>query len=112
MESYNIKFIAHLTENHQLKAADELISKLQIELGQANSYIEELEETNAQLNKTINRQNERLINQEKQMNKSQSQIVDERILKKNIKIKELEAEIESLKNVRDQLISALNKVRG
>lgn len=39
-----IKYKAHLTENHQLKAADELIKKLRLELGAANAYIAELEE--------------------------------------------------------------------
>lgn len=39
-----IKYKTHLTENHQLKAADELIKKLRLELGAANAYIAELEE--------------------------------------------------------------------
>lgn len=44
METTNIKFRCHLTENHQLQAADALIKKLKLELGAANAYIQELEE--------------------------------------------------------------------
>lgn len=40
----NITFTAHLTDNHQLKAADAMISKLRFELGQERSYTEELQE--------------------------------------------------------------------
>lgn len=41
-----IKFTAHLTEGHQLKAADQLISKLRQQLAANEAYIEELEEEN------------------------------------------------------------------
>lgn len=44
MEAINIKYQAHLTENHQLKAADELIAKLKYQLGQERSFNDELEE--------------------------------------------------------------------
>lgn len=42
MNTINITCKAHLTENHQLKAADALISKLRIQLGEERSYTEEL----------------------------------------------------------------------
>lgn len=45
METINITCHAHLTENHQLKAADALIAKLKYQIGQDRSYIEELEDT-------------------------------------------------------------------
>lgn len=38
-----IGWIGHLTEKHQLEAADKLISKLQMQLGQERSYVEELQ---------------------------------------------------------------------
>lgn len=47
-------FKAHLTDKHQIKAADELISKLRIELGQEKSYSDELKEEINQLNKEKN----------------------------------------------------------
>lgn len=45
MSTINITCKAHLTENHQLQAADKLIAKLKQELAAANEYIAELEET-------------------------------------------------------------------
>lgn len=42
----NIKYTAHLTENHQLKAADKLISNLRVTLAANEEYIKELEEEN------------------------------------------------------------------
>lgn len=42
----NIKFTAHLTENHQLKAADQLISKLRQQHAADEEYIKELEDEN------------------------------------------------------------------
>lgn len=41
-----IKYTAHLTENHQLKAADQLISKLRQQLSANEEYIKEIEEEN------------------------------------------------------------------
>ena len=41
-----IKYTAHLTENHQLKAADQLISKLRQQLSANEEYIKEIEEKN------------------------------------------------------------------
>jgi len=42
----NIKYTAHLTENHQLRAADKLISKLRMTVAANEEYIKELEEDN------------------------------------------------------------------
>lgn len=115
MEHFNIQFTAHLTENHQLKAADALISKLQYQLGQANSYIEELED------KIQREDRERIINLENELEAAKLQIkklefnlstagVDERVEKRNKRIKELELENKKLKESRDLLLVKLIKL--
>ena len=47
------KPILHLSENFQLKSADLLIKKLQLELGMANSYIDELENDKKELEEKV-----------------------------------------------------------
>lgn len=108
-----MKIVAHLTNNHQLKAADELIAKLRIQLGQANAYIDELESNktindlkkqNELLQITINAKNKRIVSLEHKLSEAG---MDERIVKKNEKIKELEKEVKCLRKLRDNLIYKL-----
>ena len=86
-----MKIVAHLTNNHQLKAADELIAKLRIQLGQANAYIDELEsdktindlkKQNELLQITINAKNKTIVSLEHKLSEAG---MDERIVKKNEK---------------------------
>ena len=44
METINIHYRAHLTDNYQMKTAQQLISKLKVQLGMEKGYSEELEE--------------------------------------------------------------------
>ena len=83
-----MKIVAHLTNNHQLKAADELIAKLKIQLGQANAYIDELEsdktindlkKQNELLQITINAKNKTIVSLEHKLSEAG---MDERIVKK------------------------------
>lgn len=119
MNTYNIQFTAHLTESHQLKAADALIAKLKMEKGANQAYIEELELENAELKSSlsvkdakINELDELVNKLRKEVNKTSSELVDEKLTKRNSQIKMLEAEVKALKDVRDQLIGELNKYRG
>lgn len=120
MDYYNIKFVAHLSDNHQLKAADKLISELRIELGKDESYISELEEQlkyyqSDEYIKNINEEIEKVKQQNlsyrgeiKRLNVLLSEIgFQEQLQKKNEEIKSLEKKITELRNTRDMLISKL-----
>lgn len=48
MNEETVRWSAHLSDNYQLQAADALIKKLRTQLGEANSYIDELENDLAQ----------------------------------------------------------------
>jgi predicted nucleic acid-binding Zn-ribbon protein len=63
----NIKFTAHLTENHQLKAADQLISKLRQQHAADEEYIKEIEEQNEKLCQEIKVAQEPLLKQIKEL---------------------------------------------
>ena len=120
MDYCNIKFVAHLSDNHQLKAADKLISELRIELGKDESYISELEEQlkyyqSDEYIKNINEEIEKVKQQNlsyrgeiKRLNVLLSEIgFQEQLQKKNEEIKSLEKKITELRNTRDILISKL-----
>ena len=93
----------HLTDNYLLKAADECIAKLKVQLGQANSYIEELE-TGETVNKLLN-ENKELKQEIKRLNHCLSaESVDERITKRNKTIHELNGRIKALENSLNTLI--------
>jgi len=70
MDTINVKYNCHLTENHQLQAADTLIKKLKFKLGEAESYIQELEDEQAPKIKEIKEKNAKL-NEENQKLKSE-----------------------------------------
>lgn len=120
MDYCNIKFVAHLSDNHQLKAADKLISNLKIELGKNESYIGELEEQiqyyqSVEYIRFINEETEKL----KQQNQSYRAEINrlnilltevgfkEQLQKKNEEIRSLEKKINELRKTRDTLISKL-----
>lgn len=60
MDTINVKYKCHLTENHQLQAADALIKKLKLKLGEAESYIQELEDEQAPKIKETKEKNAKL----------------------------------------------------
>ena len=126
--SINIKYRAHLTENYQLKSAQQLISKLQIQLGMEKEYSEELEEKLARVNSEL--ETERIKNSElreileterikvkKLYDKyacdvQQAVKMDDIYLRKNEIIKEKNAEIEHLTKLKDMYLAELVKLRG
>lgn len=103
----------HLTERHQLKAADTLISKLKQELGAANAYIDELEEDKRNLEEEIIKLKE--LN--KNLNDKYSRDVNEflktdPIYQKYIKvIDEVEQDIIRLENRNNKLVYEIMKLR-
>ena len=97
------KLKMHLTDNYLLRAADECISKLKVELGQANAYIEELE-SNEVVSHLI-KENEELKQEIKRLNHClSSESIDERITKRNKTIHELNGRIKALENSLNILI--------
>lgn len=105
--------ILHLTENYQLQAADTLISKLRLELGAANAYIDELEEDKRNLEEEVNKLKE--IN--KNLNDKYSRDVNEflktdPIYQKFIKvINEVEQDIIRLEDRNNKLVYEIMKLR-
>lgn len=103
----------HLTENFKLKAADRLISKLKLELGAANAYIEELEEDKQNLKEEINK----LTELNKNLNDKYSRDVNEflktdPIYQKFIKvINEVEKDIIRLEDRNNKLVHEIMKLR-
>lgn len=70
MVTSNIKYSLSLTENHQLKAADKLITSLRQKIGELESYIEELEYDKQKLqkeNKQLIGTNKNLLNNIEQL---------------------------------------------
>lgn len=121
----NIKFTAHLTENHQLKAADDLIKSLRVELGQSNSYISELENTikslegkNKQLEDTVQHQKERIkaLNDKYSSDMNEflnTDLIYQKVADKIQKIKEnyeiLDFNYKKMRDQRDHLLFLLSK---
>ena len=114
--------ILHLTENHQLKAADALISKLrqqhaadeeyiaELEEGISPKYEKEIEELKKQINDLTNT-NKGLKTQYTQLNTLYAQLLKNpelHIERYTSKIKELEEKLKQSYKVRDDLICRLN----
>lgn len=113
----------HLTENHQLKAADALISKLKQQHAADEEYIAELEEGLSpkyekeieELKKKVNdleNTNKGLKTQYTQLNTLYTQLLKNpelHIERYTTKIKELEKQIKEYYKIRDELIYKLNK---
>lgn len=112
--SINIMYkTLHLTENYQLQAADALISKLRLDLGAANAYIDELEDNKRTLEEEVNKLKE--IN--KNLNDKYSRDVNgflktDPIYQKFIKvINEVEQDIIRLEDRNNKLIYEIMKLR-
>ena len=60
METINIHYRAHLTDNYQMKTAQQLISKLKVQLGMEKGYSEELEEEIVKLKEELEKERMRV----------------------------------------------------
>lgn len=112
-----------VTEEYHEKTKDKIISDLRQKLAADEEYIKELEETQVDINNhhivielreqldKEKKQRENLQNQYETINKKYADLLNDPILgtqKYRDTIKELEAEVKSLKEIRDQLIYKLN----
>ena len=128
METINIHYRAHLTENYQIKTAQQLISKLKVQLGMEKGYSEELEEEIVKLKKELEKERIRVDELEsileaeklkikKLYDKYSSDVqnavkLDDVYQKQNKKIEEKTVEIERLTKLKDMYLSELIKLRG
>lgn len=127
METINIHYRAHLTENYQIKTAQQLISKLKVQLGMEKGYSEELEEEIAKLKEELEKERIRVDELEsileaeklkikKLYDKYSSDVqnavkLDDIYQKQNKKLEEKTAEIERLTKLKDMYLSELIKLR-
>ena len=127
METVNIHYRAHLTENYQIKTAQQLISKLKVQLGMEKGYSEELEEEITKLKEELEKERIRVDELEsileaeklkikKLYDKYSSDVqnavkVDDVYQKQNKKLEEKTAEIERLTKLKDMYLSELIKLR-
>ena len=123
METINIHYRAHLTENYQIKTAQQLISKLKVQLGMEKGYSEELEEEIAKLKEELEKERIRVDELEsileaeklkikKLYDKYSSDVqnavkLDDVYQKQNKKLEEKTAEIERLTKLKDMYLSEL-----
>ena len=127
METINIHYRAHLTENYQIKTAQQLISKLKVQLGMEKGYSEELEEEIGKLKEELEKERIRVDEREsileaeklkikKLYDKYSSDVqnavkLDDVYQKQNKKLEEKTAEIERLTKLKDMYLSELIKLR-
>ena len=127
METINIHYRAHLTENYQIKTAQQLISKLKVQLGMEKGYSEELEEEIGKLKEELKKERIRVDELEsileaeklkikKLYDKYSSDVqnavkLDDVYQKQNKKLEEKTAEIERLTKLKDMYLSELIKLR-
>ena len=127
METVNIHYRAHLTENYQIKTAQQLISKLKVQLGMEKGYSEELEEEIVKLKEELDKERIRVDELEsileaeklkikKLYDKYSSDVqnavkLDDVYQKQNKKLEEKTAEIERLTKLKDMYLSELIKLR-
>ena len=127
METVNIHYRAHLTENYQIKTAQQLISKLKVQLGMEKGYSEELEEEIGKLKEKKKKERIRVDELEsileaeklkikKLYDKYSSDVqnavkLDDVYQKQNKKLEEKTAEIERLTKLKDMYLSELIKLR-
>ena len=123
----NIYYRAHLTDNYQMKTAQQLISKLKVQLGMEKGYSEELEEEIVKLKKELEKERIRVDELEsileaeklkikKLYDKYSSDVqnavkLDDVYQKQNKKIEEKTVEIERLTKLKDMYLSELIKLR-
>lgn len=124
----NVTFSAHLTENYKLKAADELISKLRLQLGQEKSYVEELEEElqlerekYIDLENQLEAKNMELINEQSKVkvlydkyshDVQEAVKLDDVYQRQNKKLKESEEETVFWKNRAEKYLAEIIKLRS
>lgn len=127
METINIHYRAHLTDNYQMKTAQQLISKLKVQLGMEKGYSEELEEEIIKLKKELEKERIRVDELEsileaeklkikKLYDKYSSDVqnavkLDDVYQKQNKKLEEKTVEIERLTKLKDMYLSELIKLR-
>ena len=127
METINIHYRAHLTDNYQMKTAQQLISKLKVQLGMEKGYSEELEEEIVKLKEELEKERTRVDELEsileaeklkikKLYDKYSSDVqnavkLDDVYQKQNKKLEEKTAEIERLTKLKDMYLSELIKLR-
>lgn len=127
METINIHYRAHLTENYQIKTAQQLISKLKVQLGMEKGYSEELEEEIVKLKEELEKERIRVDELEsileaeklkikKLYDKYSSDVqnavkLDDVYQKQNKKLEEKTVEIERLTKLKDMYLSELIKLR-
>ena len=127
METINIHYRAHLTDNYQMKTAQQLISKLKVQLGMEKGYSEELEEEIAKLKEELEKERIRVDELEsileaeklkikKLYDKYSSDVqnavkLDDVYQKQNKKLEEKTVEIERLTKLKDMYLSELIKLR-
>lgn len=102
-QTINITCTAHLTENHQLKAADALISKLRETIAANECYIEELELNISEQEKEIQILKQQLEDNKIALKKVQDKYsVDvNNFIKTDIVCQKYQQEIQELKKQRD-----------
>ena len=127
METINIHYRAHLTENYQMKTAQQLISKLKVQLGMEKGYSEELEEEIVKLKEELEKERIRVdelesileaekLKMKKLYDKYSSDVqnavkLDDVYQRQNKKLEEKTAEIERLTKLKDMYLSELIKLR-
>lgn len=110
----NIKFVAHLTENYQLQAADKLISKLRQQAAANEEYINELEELIEQLKAEIAKKDERYMKMCQKYSDDVCQFIKTDILydKYKAQIDELKEENARYKRQKEDLICRIAKLQS
>lgn len=123
----NIHYRAHLTENYQMKTAQQLISKLKVQLGMEKGYSEELEEEIVKLKEELEKERIRVDELESILEAEKLKVkklydryssdvqnavkLDDVYQKQNKKLEEKTIEIERLTKLKDMYLSELIKLR-
>ena len=127
METINIHYRAHLTENYQIKTAQQLISKLKVQLGMEKGYSEELEEEIVKLKEELEKERIRVDELEsileaeklkikKLYDKYSSDVQnavkwDDVYQRQHKELEKKDVEIERLTKLKDMYLSELIKLR-
>ena len=123
----NIHYRAHLTENYQMKTAQQLISKLKVQLGMEKGYSEELEEEIVKLKEELEKERIRVDELESILEAEKLKVkklydryssdvqnavkLDDVYQKQNKKLEEKTVEIDRLTKLKDMYLSELIKLR-
>lgn len=109
-----IKFTAHLTESHQLKAADKLIATLRQQNAANEEYINELEEENQSLKEQIEqfKLTVKKVQDKYSIDKGELLRTDEIYLKYKKEIDELREENARFKRQKEDLICRIVKLEN